>query len=471
MDQRSKILVVDDQESVREGLASVLTALGHSVDQAGDAESALQHALTTSPDLIIIDLNLPGRSGLEFVADLQERGEDATLIVLTGHGSIDSAIEATRRGVFDYLLKPIDPARFESVIERGLERAALRREVLQLRREMMRTGRLHQLIGRSPRMLEMYRLIEQIAPTQATVLIVGESGTGKELVARTLHRLSDRGTHVFVAINCAAIPETLLESEIMGHERGAFTGATASRAGCFEQAHEGTLFLDEIGEMPADLQSKLLRVLEDRKVRRVGGNREFSVDVRVIAATNADVERLLQTGKLREDLYFRVNVFTIAIPPLRDRADDIPILAEHFLEEFRSQGRHPIVGFSGAAMELLLGHRWPGNVRELRNAVHQAVILCTGGEIQPEHLPPRLRPKAAAVPAASGPNIIIPVGTSIAEAEQSLITETLRACGGDKPKAAEILGISLKTLYTRLHKYEEDSLGKVTGQSPAGPFA
>jgi DNA-binding NtrC family response regulator len=285
------------------------------------------------------------------------------------------------------------------------------------------------------------------------VLITGESGTGKELVARTLHRLSPRSGRPFVAVNCSAIPATLLESEILGHEKGAFTGATVSRAGCFEQAADGTLFLDEIGEMPADLQSKLLRVLEDGKVRRVGGNTEIAVDVRVVAATNADVERLLEQGGLRPDLYFRLNVFTLRIPSLRERREDIPLLAEQFLEEFRSESRAPIAGFSAAALDLLTGYGWPGNVRELRNAVHQAVILCGGGEIQPENLPSSLRPGSRRITGGAG-KIIIPVGISIAQAEKALILETLAACSGDKPKAARSLGISLKTLYTRLREYE-----------------
>jgi two-component system, NtrC family, response regulator HydG len=457
MEQRARILVVDDHEPIRRGLQTILSELGYAVDVAPDAESGLKMAMESPPDLVIIDLNLPGKSGLELVADLQERGEEATLVVLTGHGSIDSAVEATRRGVFDYLVKPVQPGRLKTVIDRGLERTALRREVIQLRREVMRTGRLHQLVGRSPRILELYRMIEQVASSTATVLITGESGTGKDLVARTLHQLSPRASRPFVAVNCAAIPATLLESEIFGHEKGAFTGASAMRTGCFEQAHEGSLFLDEIAEMPADLQSKLLRVLEDRKFRRVGGNRELTVDVRVIAATNADVKQLRQQGRLREDLYFRLNVFTLHIPPLRERSEDIPVLVEHFLEEFRREERPGVAGFSAAALELLTEYRWPGNIRELRNVVQRAVLLCAGGEIQPEHLPGELRGGSLHRRSDDNGSLRIPIGTSVAAAERRLIVETLRALGGDKPKAAEVLGISLKTLYTRLHKYDESS--------------
>jgi DNA-binding NtrC family response regulator len=431
--------------------------MGHQVDLAPDAETALELAAANPPDLVIIDLNLPVKSGMELVADLQERGEEATLVVLTGHGTIDSAVEATRRGVLDYLEKPILPGQLRAVVDRGLERAALRREVQLLRRDLMRSGRLRPLLGHSPKVQELYHMIDQIAGTNATVLITGESGTGKEVIARTLHKVSPRSTKPFVAINCAAIPANLLESEIMGHEKGAFTGATAARLGCFEQAHEGTLFLDEIGEMPADLQTKLLRVLEDHRVRRVGGDRETEVDVRVIAATNADVERLVQDGRLRQDLYFRLNVFILNAPPLRDRTEDIPILAEHFLEEFREANRAPVSGFSKDALDHLLRHPWPGNVRELRNAVERSVIVCSGGEIQPHHLPPSIRSAPAPSVAEGGRDLLVPIGTSIAEAERLLILETLKICGGEKPRAATILGISLKTLYTRLNAYKNDA--------------
>jgi DNA-binding NtrC family response regulator len=447
------ILVVDDSKSVRRGLQGYLTGLGYRVTLAETAEEALEVALATMPDLAIVDLNLPGRSGLEFVAALQEKGVDATVIILTGHGSIESAVQATRRGAFDYLLKPVEPEQLKTVLERALERAVLRREVQQLRREMMRSGQLQQIVGRSPVMGGLYALIDRIAPTTASVLITGESGTGKELVARTLHRLSRRSARAFVAINCAAIPATLLESEIFGHEKGAFTGATTARAGCFEQAHEGTLLLDEIGEMPTDLQSKLLRVLEDRSVRRVGAVREFQVDVRMIAATNADPDGLIRDGILREDLYYRLSVFNLHLPPLRDRVEDIPLLAERFLEEFRGESSRAISGFSESAMELLMTHRWPGNVRELRNAVQQSVILCADGEIQPENLPSRLRSGSVGVRSTEGRSITVPVGVSIAEAEEALIRETLRSYRGEKARTAKTLGISLKTLYTRLHRY------------------
>jgi DNA-binding NtrC family response regulator len=453
MTDQSKILVVDDQKAIRDGLRMVLEGFGYAVSVAPDAETALTMVEEAPQDLVIIDLNLPGKSGLELIDELQERNVESTLVVLTGNATIDSAIKATRRGVFDYLEKPVDGERLRTIADKAVERSTLRKELALLRREAMRQGKLQRLVGRAPKMQEMYRLIDQIAPTSASVLITGESGTGKEVIARTLHRLSPRHPRPFVAINCAAIPETLLESEIFGHEKGAFTGATSARAGCFEQAHEGTLFLDEIGEMPVDLQSKLLRVLEDQKVRRVGGEKEIHVDARVIAATNANVKAVLGSGKFREDLYFRLNVFTLEIPPLRDRREDIPTLAEHFLHEFVSENQSHCAGISEEALEILRGHDWPGNVRELRNAIQRAAILCNEGEIQPHHLPPTVRPRGSS-PKSDGKSITVQVGTSIAETEKALILATLQACGGKKPEAAEILGISLKTLYTRLHEYE-----------------
>lgn len=452
-----RILIVDDHPAVREGLRQALTQFGFGgVDDAPTAEIALEKVLTHPPDLIVVDLNLPGKSGLELIADLQERGIETTMVVLTGHGSIDSAIEATRRGVFDYLLKPVAPDRLKTVVERGLERTALRREVLNLRREMVRRGRFQTLIGKCPAMLELYRMIEQIAPTNASVLITGESGTGKEVVARGLHRLSQRASRSMIAVNCAAIPASLLESELFGHEKGAYTGATAARAGCFEQADGGTLFLDEIGEMPLDLQTKLLRAIEDGRIRRVGGERETQVDVRIVSATNADVGSLRRDGRLREDLFFRLNVFLLKIPPLRERDEDIPLLAEHFLQEFRDATGSRVVGFSRAVMERLISYRWPGNVRELRNAVQRAAILCTQGEIQPEHLPPEVYGLISEPPAV-GEGIFLPVGSSVAEAEKAVIMATLSRCGGRKQEAARILGISLKTLYNRLSEYDAEA--------------
>ncbi|MDM7914157.1 MAG: sigma-54-dependent transcriptional regulator [Candidatus Eisenbacteria bacterium] len=452
MPKETRILVVDDEEPIRKGLARIISGMGHTVDLAEGAEEALQKALTSPPDLVITDLQLPGRSGLDLISDLSDRGIEATLVVLTAHGTIDSAVEATRRGVYDYLVKPVDPERLATVIFKGLERASMRQEVLDLRREMVRSGRFQSLIGKSPPMLELYRMIDQIAPSSASVLITGESGTGKEVVARAIHNLSPRSAARFVAINCAAIPETLLESEIFGHEKGAFTGATASRPGTFELADKGTLFLDEIGEMPAALQSKLLRVLEERKVRRVGGQRETPVDVRVLAATNMDVEQRMGAGHFREDLYFRLNVFTLHIPPLRERPEDIPLLAQSFLEEYAQENQKPVVGFAEETLQLLMQYDWPGNVRELRNAIQRAVILSKEEEIQPSQLPPAVRPSVRKNPTKAG-SLSVSVGTPLSEVEKAVILETLEACGGNKTRASGLLGISTKTLHMKLRSY------------------
>jgi DNA-binding NtrC family response regulator len=452
MSEPRRILVVDDEEPIRKGLARIVTGMGHLVEVAGDVDEAIQRAITAPPDLIITDLQLPGRSGLDLVAELQERGLESTFVVLTAHGTIDSAVEATRRGVYDYLTKPVEPERLETVILRGLERAAMRQEVLLLRREMVRSGRFQKLVGRSPVMLELYRMIDQIAPSSAPVLITGESGTGKEVVARTIHNLSPRAAGRFLAVSCAAIPESLLESEILGHEKGAFTSATSSRAGVVEVAHQGTLFLDEIAEMPPSLQSKLLRVLEDHRVRRVGGSREIPIDVRFLAATNASLEERLASGAMREDLYFRLNVFHLQLPPLRDRIEDIPLLAQNFLEEYAQENHKPVVGFSQETMQLILHYHWPGNVRELRNAVQRAVILSPGEEILPTALPPEVRPSVRSGNKEDG-YLRISVGTPLEEVEKAVILETLSSCGDNKTKAAGLLGISAKTLHSKLNRY------------------
>jgi DNA-binding NtrC family response regulator len=456
-----RILVVDDDRAIREGLSRVLVGEGYEVETAADAETALRRVPAFAPEIIITDLSLPGKDGLALISEIGELGVETTLIVLTGYGSIDTAVEATRRGAYDYLEKPVDRKRLTTVVRKGLERATLRREVLHLRREMVRAGRLQELVGHSAAMLEVYRLIEQVAPTGAPVLIVGESGTGKELAARTIHAMSPRASSRLVAINCAAIPETLLESEIFGHEKGAFTGATSSRAGCFELAHEGTLLLDEIGEMPIDLQTKLLRVLEDGIVRRVGGSTEFGVNVRVLAATNLPVEDLVVSGKLREDLYYRLNVFTLHLPPLRERREDIPLLAQHFLGRFVAESGKSVAGFSDEAMSRLVAHDWPGNGRELRNVVERAVILCRAdeGEIQPHHLPRGVRGHRRPDGPVPSEGVTIPVGTSIDDAERRLILETLASCRGNRTRTARILGITAKTLYTKLRRYEEDANG------------
>jgi DNA-binding NtrC family response regulator len=417
---------------------------------------------------------MPGPSGIELMGAVREDLPHAAFILLTGHGTIENATQAMREGAYDYLTKPVDLTRLKVVLEKAVERVSDREELLRLTRDLAEHGKYGRLVGRTPIMQDVYRLVGQAAPSRVSVLVTGESGTGKEVVARTLHEMSPRRHKPFVAVNCAAIPQSLLESEILGHQKGSFTGATADRAGCFELATGGTLLLDEIGEMPPELQAKLLRVLEERTIRRVGGRQEIPVDVRVISSTNADIGRALQSGRFREDLFYRLNVFTIALPALRERPQDVPLLAQHFLHEFASANGKAFDGFTPEAQDTLRAHRWPGNVRELRNVVERAVVVATGSLIDVCDLPslgppppartedaPRAeQPAPLAVAPAGGPSngshaatVVVSVGSTVEEAEEMLILETLRKTGDNKTRAAEILGISTRTLHNKLRKY------------------
>jgi DNA-binding NtrC family response regulator len=387
--------------------------------------------------------------GLALLRALQQQGADVTTLLLTAQGTVETAVEAMKEGAYDYLTKPIDLKRLKVLLDKIVERLETVREVKSLRRQLREHGTFGSLVGNSPEMRKMYQVIEQAAPTGASVLITGESGTGKELVAQTIHQLSPRVLNPFVAINCAAIPETLLESEIFGHEKGAFTGAADRRAGCFELADHGTLFLDEIGEMTPATQVKLLRVLQERTFRRLGGRQEQSVDVRVIAATNANPAEAVQKGKLREDLYYRLNVFGIKLPPLRDRKDDLPLLVQSFINEFNARNQRSIAGVDHQAMGILEHYQWPGNVRELRNVIERATILAPGPFIETAHLPPVLTNEPGPV---SQSQVALAPGTTVEEAERRLIMMTLQHTRDNKTRAAEILGISLKTLHNKLNK-------------------
>jgi len=447
-----RILVADDEAASRRGLKTLLRNGGYEVEEAADGQEALEKASTFLPAVVITDLVMPRLDGLALLSALQETLPWTSVIILTGHGSIETAVTAMKQGAYDYLSKPVDVPRLRLLVEKALERGATAREVAALRRQLRAVWGSGSLIGASRAMQEVYRLIDLAAPTTAPVLIVGESGTGKELVARRLHELSPRSGGPFVAVNCSAIPETLLESEIFGHERGAFTGALERRAGCFELAHGGTLLLDEVAEMAPGTQAKFLRILQDGTVRRLGGKSELQVDVRVIAATNRDPAEAIREGKLREDLYYRLNVVTIAIAPLRTRRDDIPLLVEAFIHEFNGKyGKH-VRSADEATMRWLVEHPWPGNVRELRNAIERAIIVCDAELIGAPHLP-----AAAAAPApsreAGGDAVVLPVGTTVDEAERQLIVRTLAALGNNKARTAEVLGISLKTLHNKLHRY------------------
>src|SRR5918992_2491601 len=369
-----RVLIVEDDPPTRSGLAELVGAWGFQTEEALDGEEGLQKVTTFRPAIIVSDLVMPRMGGHDLLRALKDQLSDITFILLTAQGTVESAVEAIKDGAYDYLSKPVDPQRLRILLQKAVERQATLREVRHLRRQLREQGSFGRIVGNSPGIRGVYRVIEQAAPTQASVLISGESGTGKELVAQTIHELSPRATFPFVAINCAAIPETLLESEIFGHEKGAFTGAQDRRIGVFELAHRGTLFPDEIAEMMPATQVKLLRVLQERVLRRLGGRQEISVDVRGIAATNMDPAEAVRTGKLREDLYYRLNVFALELPPLRDRREDIPLLVQQFLNEFNSRNAKSVRALDGGAMRMLEQYNWPGNIRELRNVIERATI-------------------------------------------------------------------------------------------------
>jgi DNA-binding NtrC family response regulator len=446
-----RVLVVDDDPATRTGLTELVRAWGFTAEAAEDGAEALERVTTFRPSIIVSDMVMPRMSGLDLLKALKGETEHIRVVLLTAQGTVDTAVEALKDGAEDYLTKPLDPVKLRRLLERLSELSRQKRENQSLRRQLSERGRFGKIIGHSPAMRALYQVLEQAAPTPASMLILGESGTGKELVAQTIHELSPRVNAPFIALNCAAIPDTLLESEIFGHEKGAFTGATDRRAGCFELADRGTLFLDEIAEMTPATQVKLLRVLQERKFRRLGGRVEQEVDVRVLAATNIDPAVAIRDGRLREDLYYRLNVFSVGLPPLRDRKEDLPLLIHAFIEEFNTRDRRNVKAVSPEAMRLLEQYAWPGNVRELRNVIERATILARGEVIEPTHLPALGAAPPAGPPANS---VTIAPGMTVDEAEQKLILATLDAAGGNKTRAAEMLGISLKTLHNKLNRFK-----------------
>jgi DNA-binding NtrC family response regulator len=458
---RDRVLIVEDDPTTRLGLTELVRTWGFATEAAADGEEALQRITAFRPSIIISDLVMPRMGGLDLLHALKEEGGELTVVILTAQGTVETAVEAIKEGAYDYLTKPIEPQRLKILLDKIVERQDTRREVKVLRRQLRDHGTFGKMIGNSAEMRKVYQVVEQAAPTQASVLIWGESGTGKELVAQTIHQLSPRAQMPFVPINCAAIPETLLESEIFGHEKGAFTGAAERREGCFELADRGTLFLDEIAEMTPATQVKLLRVLQEQKFRRLGGRAEQTVDVRVIAATNVNPVDAVKSGKLREDLYYRLNVFAMELPPLRQRKDDLSLLIQAFLAEFNARNGKSVTGVEPAAMRILEQYHWPGNVRELRNVVERAVILSAGEFIESKHLPPL----AIEGPTGSeGPVISLEAGTTVEEAEERLILMTLKHTHDNKTRAAEILGISLKTLHNKLNRLRGKAPGKALTQ-------
>jgi DNA-binding NtrC family response regulator len=449
-----RVLIVEDDTATRVGLTELIRTWGFAAESAANGEEALALVTSFRPAIVVSDVIMPKMNGLELLRALKDE-DHLRVILLTAQGTVETAVEAVKDGAEDYLTKPVDPQKLKRLLERIAELNAQKRENLALRRQLREKGSFGRIIGNSPKMRKIYQVIEQAADTPASVLIIGESGTGKELVAQTIHQLSSRAEAPFVAINCAAIPETLLESEIFGHEKGSFTGAVDRRAGCFELADHGTLFLDEIAEMMPTTQVKLLRVLQERTFRRLGGRVEQEVDVRVLAATNVNPLDAIRDSKLREDLYYRLNVFTIDLPPLRERKVDLSLLIQAFIDEFNARDRRQVKAVAPEAMHLLEQYDWPGNVRELRNVIERAIILSRGEFIEPSHLPP-LGTSTASPRVAEGSNAVtIAPGMTVDEAEQKLIVATLDAAGGNKTRAAEMLGISLKTLHNKLNRMKQ----------------
>jgi DNA-binding NtrC family response regulator len=449
MSTSRRLLVVDDDRAMREMLASLFKERGLSVEDAASADAALARAAEQDFDVVLSDVRMPGLSGVELVGQLRRLRPGTPVVLMTAFGSIDSAVEAMRTGAFDYLTKPFEPDAVILAVERALAHRALALENEQLRRAVDRSGSLGELIGKSPAMREIFALIKRISHTRSSVLITGESGTGKEVVARAIHFHGDRSEKPFVPINCTAIPEGLLESELFGHVRGAFTGAHASKRGLFEKADGGTLFLDEVGDMGLGLQGKLLRVLQDREIRPVGGTQSLRVDVRIIAATNRDLEAEIAAGRFREDLFYRLNVIPIHIPPLRERADDIPVLVEGFLRR-HNDGRRRF--FSAEAMERLIAHPWRGNARELENVVERSLALSDSETLGPDDIP---LPGGPARQAPGGEDFLAAAashGMTLHELGERYTEQVLRATGGNKVQAARILGIDRKTLYRRAER-------------------
>src|SRR5437867_717814 len=450
---REKVLIVDDEVSARTGLASLISSWNYKTESAENGEKAFALIPQFEPSVVVTEVMMQGMDGMTLLRKIKEEYSDLTVIMLTGQASVDTAVEAIKQGAYDYLEKPVDHTRLRILLEKCLERKRTLNEVQLLKSQLKHFGAFGELVGTSRQMQEVYSLIEQVAPSTASVLITGESGTGKELVARTIHQLSKRREGPFIAINCSAIPETLMESEIFGHEKGAFTGALERRLGCFELANGGTIFLDEIAEMPFGTQSKLLRVIEERKYRRLGSKNEIDVDVRIVAATNKQPLKAVEAGDLRNDLYYRLNVFAIALPPLRDRLEDIPVLTEDLIKQLNIKHGKEIKGVNDKILKMFSTHNWPGNVRELRNVLERSLILCEKDYIEERHLPPL---EQREVPQSSNA-VAIPVGTTVEEAEKRLIHKTLEFTNNNKTRAAEILGISLKTLHNKLNLYDAEA--------------
>ncbi len=443
-----RILIAEDDLATRESWSELLGSWGYKVEVTEDGQQALEAVLSRKPQVVLADLKMARKDGLTLLREIREAGLDLAVVMISGEGDIPDAVSAMKLGAYDYLRKPIDPAHLKTLLSNIVDHLSVREENDRLRRRLLGEGELGPMIGRSLAMRRVLTLIDQVAPTDASAIITGESGTGKELVAKTIHELSKRRHGPYIAVNCAAIPETLMESELFGHERGAFTGADRRRDGYFELADGGTLLLDEISEMKIELQAKLLRVLEERKLRRVGGSVEIPLNVRVLAASNRPLDRALREGRLREDLYYRLNVFSIELPPLRERADDVALLVDNFIREFAEQSGKPIQAADHDSLQALKSHPWPGNVRQLRNVIERAVIVGRPPLLTLSDLPGEIKP------GLTDGTMQIRLGSTLDDVERELIVKTIEYTGGNKTRAAEVLGVSLKTLYNRLERYD-----------------
>jgi len=443
-----KILIVDDEPNIRAGLSKGLMDEASTVDTAKDGDEAIRLFDRTAHQLVIADLKLPGSTdGLELVKQLKRKRPETVVIVITAHGTVENAVEAMRRGALDFIIKPVDLDLIRHQVRKALEHHRLVSENRRLRERLASDGEISEIVGNSAAMRDVFRQVRQVADTDATVLIEGESGTGKELVARAIHSLSARAEGSFVAVNVGALPETLLESELFGYEKGAFSGATRTKLGRFELADGGTLFLDEVTEMSSKTQVDLLRVLETREFRRLGGEQVIASDVRLIGATNRDIGNVVRDGKFREDLYYRLNVIPLMVPPLRDRRDDIPLLVEHFLEQFSQRHRREPKGVAGDAMQILTSHSWPGNVRQLRNLVERLVVTAEGPVIHATNLPEEMRTSSDAGDAD------MTLASAVELAEKQAILRALAACNHHRERTAGLLGMSVRNLHYRMNRY------------------
>ena len=446
-----RVLIADDERHIAEGLQMLLTEEGYDVDTATDGRKAWDKVSAGDFGLVLADLKMPKMDGLELFAQMRESGIESEIIIITGKGTVASAVEAMRHGAYDYLTKPLDLERLKALIPKALDKYQVKTANRELQKRLESMSRYGDMLGQSEVMMRIYNIIEAVAPSSASVLIVGESGTGKELVARALHNKSGRAKGPFVALNCGAFPREILENELFGHEKGAFTGAINEKPGAFEQADGGTLFLDEVAEMEPDIQVKFLRALEQRAFRRLGGKKEVQVDIRVVAATNKNVEEALRDGKLREDLYHRLAVIPVYLPPLRDRENDVRLLAEEFLQRFAADQGKDVKAFSEGASEYIETYRWPGNVRELKNSIERAVILAKQETIQVADLLPRHL-------AFDETEVHIPIGTSLEDTERQLTLKTFAFTSGDHRKTARILGVTQKVLKEKLQKFMTETV-------------